>query len=231
MPAPFHDPVPRPPRPDRAGTQPGGLRDVDAADVAHLAKIAFWFAPACFIMLSMLWYFCFRNGWISGLLFGFLVLVNIPLAAVGVFVIHASVKGAAAGLVRTIYAEGDLAPPRAYPRQETLIARGQYGDAAGYYRDHLVIEPDDNEARLRLAVLLETHLGDDPGAEALYKEVRVRAPTPREEVAAANGLIDLYRRTGQRGRLIAELARFAERYRGSAAGAAAQRELAALKQA
>lgn len=229
MPGSFHDPIPRPPRPDRARSQPDEQRDVDSGEVANLVKIAVWFAPACFVMLSMLWYFCFRNGWISGVLFGFLVLLNLPLAAIGVFVIHASVGGAATGLVRTIYAEGDLPPPRAYPRQETLIARGQYAEAAGYYRDHLVIEPDDNEARLRLAVLLETHLGDDPGAEALYKEVRVRAPAPREEVAAANGLIDLYRRTGQRGRLIGELARFAERFRGSAAGAAARRELAELK--
>jgi hypothetical protein len=201
---------------------------VDSAEVANLVKVAVWFAPACFIMLSMLWYFCFQNEWISGPVFAVLVLLNLPLAAVGVFVIHASVEERLR-LVRTIYSQ-DL-PPRQYPRQETLIARGQYEEAAGYYRDHLVIEPDDNEARLRLAVLLETHLGDDPGAEALYKEVRARAPVPREEVAAANGLIDLYRRTGQRGRLIGELARFAERYSRSAAGAVARRELAELKRA
>lgn len=211
--------------------EPGRLEDVDSADVANLVKIAVWFAPACFIMLSMLWYFCFRSGWISGVVFGLLVLLNFPLAAVGVFVIHASIGGVASGLVRTIYSQGDLPPPRAYPRQETLVARGEYGEAAGYYRDHLVIEPGDNEARLRLAVLLETHLGDAPGAEALYKEVRVRAPAPREAVAATNGLIDLYRRTGQRGRLLGELARFAERYTGSAAGDAARRELAELKRA
>lgn len=229
MPPAFHDPIPRPPRPEPAVPDPDRLGDVDSAEVATLVKIAVWFAPACFIMLSMLWYFCFRNGWISGALFGFLVLLNLPLAAAGVFVIHASVGGAASGLVRTIYSQGNLPPPRAYPRQETLIARGQYAEAAGYYRDHLVIEPGDNEARLRLAVLLETHLGDAPGAEALYKEVRVRNPAPREEAAATNGLIDLYRRTGQRGRLLGELARFAERYRGSAAGEAARRELTELK--
>jgi len=226
----YQDPIPRPPRPEPAAPEPGRLRDVDSGDVANLLKVAVWFAPACFIMLSMLWYLFFRNGWISGPVFGLLVLLNFPLAAVGVFVIHASVAGAATGLVRTIYSEGDLPPPRAYPRQETLIARGQYEEAAGYFRDHLVIEPDDHEARLRLAVLLETRLNDPTGAEALYKEVRARRPTPREEVSAANGLIDLYRRTGDRGRLMVELARFAERYKGSKAGDAAGKELAALKQ-
>jgi hypothetical protein len=110
-----------------------------------------------------------------------------------------------------------------------LITRGQYQEAAGFFRDHLVIEPDDNEARLRLAVLLETRLDDPAGAEVLYKEVRARRPTPREEMGAANGLIDLYRRTGDRGRLIVELARFAERYRGSKAGDAAGKELSELK--
>jgi hypothetical protein len=203
---------------------------VDAGELAQLLQIAAWFAPACIIMLSFLWFFCFRNGWISGAVFGLLVVLNFPLSAVGVFVIRASVHGAAKGLVRTLYAEGDLPPPRTYPRQETLIARGQYQEAAGYYRDHLVVEPDDNEARLRLAALLEHHLGDDAGAEALYREVRAHAPRPREEAVAANGLIDVYRRTGQTGRLMGELARFAERYRGSAAGDAARRELTDLKQ-
>jgi hypothetical protein len=205
------------------------LRDVDSGDLAQLLQIAAWFAPACVIMLSFLWFFCFRNGWISGAVFGLLVVLNFPLAAVGVFVIRASVHGAAKGLVRTLYADADLPPPRTYPRQETLIARGQYEEAAGYYRDHLVVEPDDNEARVRLAALLERHLADDAAAEALYREVRAHAPLAREDVAAANGLIDLYRRTGQIGRLMGELSRFAERHGGSAAGDAARRELTALK--
>jgi hypothetical protein len=111
------------------------------------------------------------------------------------------------------------------------IARGEYREAAECFRDHLVIEPHDHEARLRLAFLLESRLADDAGAEALYKEVQSRRPTPREEAAATNGLIDLYRRTGRRDRLIVELARFAGRYRGTTAGEAAARELAELKRA
>ena len=67
------------------------------------------------------------------------------------------------------------------------------------------------------------------GAEALYKEVQARRPSPREEAAATTGLIDQYRRTGRRDRLIVELARFAARFRGTTAGDAARRELAELK--
>jgi hypothetical protein len=42
-------------------------------------------------------------------------------------------------------------------------------------------------------------------------------------------LIDLHRATGDRGGLMAELARFADRYRGTAAGEAARRELFGMK--
>jgi hypothetical protein len=56
-------------------------------------------------------------------------------------------------------------------------------------------------------------------------------PDPRQEMRAANGLIDLYRRTGRRDRLRVELARFADRYGGTAAGDAAAREVSELKNA
>lgn len=225
---PYQDPRRRgaPPAPEPDPTRP---RDYDLPDAADLLKIAFWFFPACVIMLSFLWYFCFDRGWISGGVFALLVVLNFPIAGVGVLLIHDAVRRSSAALVHTVYSAGSIPPPPSYPRQEAMIARGQYADAAAHFRDHLVIAPDDNEARLRLAALLETHLADPAGAEALYREVRARTPSAHEEISAGNGLIDLYRRTGQRGRLMVELARFAERYRGSAAGDAARRELMELK--
>src|SRR5258708_5288192 len=133
------------------------------------------------------------------------------------------------GFARTVLAGGDIAPPRTYPRQDVLIVRGQFAEAAGYFRDHLTLEPEDCDARLRLADLLERYLKDDAGAEREYLEVRRRATDPRHVMMAANGLIDLYRRAGNRGRSMVELARFAARYRGSAAGDAAARELKGMK--
>lgn len=228
MPPPYHDPIRRA-APTEGPVEPERPRDADLADAANLVKVAVWFAPACIIMLSMVWYFFHDKGWIPGPVFGLLVVLNFPIAAVGVFVIHAAIRGASAGLVHSLYSAGNVPPPRSYPRQEAMVARGQYVEAAEHYRDHLVVEPDDNEARLRLAVLYETQLAEPPAAEALYKEVRTRQPTPHEEITATNGLIDLYRRTGQRGRLVVELARFADRYSGSTAGEAARRELLELK--
>ena len=228
MPSPHQEPIRRAPPPERAA-DPTRPRDVDLPDAANLLKIVFWFVPACFVMLSFLWYFCYDRGWISAAVFGLLVLLNFPIAAVGAVAMHAAVKGASSALIRTISSAGDMPPLRTYPRQEAMIARGEYAEAAAHFRDHLVIEPDDHEARLRLAALLEAQLGDPDAAEVLYKEVRARGRTPHEQFAAANGLIDLYRRTAQRGRLVVELARFVERYRGSVASEAARRELLDLK--
>jgi tetratricopeptide (TPR) repeat protein len=214
---------------------PGGgrmtspLRDTDAADRAHLVKIAVWFGPAALIMLSGLWLFLADKGRISGWVCAVMLALDVPLVVLGVFAIDRVTTQASTSLVRTLYAAGDIAPPRTYPRQELLIVRGQYREAADYFRDHLTIAPDDHEARLRLAELLEKHLGDSAGAERLYLDVRRGNPDRGHEMRASNGLIDLYRAMGRRDRLLVELARFADRYRGTPGAAAAARLLTELK--
>ncbi len=207
----------------------GRLTNIDARDVASLLRITFWFAPACILILSFAWYRLWIIGTISGAQFGIFLVVDFPLAAIGVLVINALATRHAGDPLGGMATAGRRDRRPTYVRQEMLIARGEYAEAAAYFRDHLVVEPDDTEARLRLAHLLETRLADDAGAEALYKEVQSRHPSPEGETAATNGLIDLYRRTGRRDRLIVELAHFAERFRGSAAGEAARRELMELK--
>ena len=192
-----------------------------------------FFGPACFVMLSMLWYFFLRQQIISSAVFWVLVILNVPITIAGIFAIHRVVGATSTGLVKTMFAAGNIPPPPTYPRQDVLIVRGQYAEAADYFRDHIRIEPGDHEARLQLAHLLETRLpgGGHDEAERLYQEVRRMQPDPRQEMRAANGLIDLYRRIDRRDRLRVELARFADRYRGTAAGDAAARELSELKNA
>jgi tetratricopeptide (TPR) repeat protein len=207
------------------------LKDIDSAERAQLLKVAVFFGPPCFVMLTLASYFCARQQWISGGVFLLLVVLNVPLTIAGIFAIHRATGAASTGLVKTIFAAGDIPPPPTYPRQDVMIARGQYAEAADYFRDHIRIEPGDHEARLQLAHLLETRLQGHDEAERLYQDVRRMKPDPRQELRAANGLIDLYRRTGRRDRLRVELARFADRYRGTAAGDAAARELRELKAA
>lgn len=208
-----------------------GPQYTDATDVIRLFRVATWFGPACFIMLSFLWGFMWNKGWISGGVFVFLLILNVPLTIAGIFLIHRAVGQVSVFMVKTIFADGDIAPPPTYPRQDVLIVQGKYADAADCFRDHLTIEPGDHEARLQLAHLLETRLKGYDEAERLYLEIRNAEPgaSPYEQMRAANGLIDLYRKLGRTGRLSVELARFVERYRGSPQAAGAARELTELK--
>jgi hypothetical protein len=207
------------------------LRDIDAADRAHLLKVAVFFGPACFVMLSLLWYFMHKREWISGGVEAMLTVLNIPVTIGAIFAIHRAVGAASSGLVKTIFAVGDIAAPRTYPRQDVLIAQGNYGEAADWFRDHLRIEPGDHEARLRLAQLLETQLKGFDEAERLYLEIRNAPADKKQQLRTANGLIDLYRKTGRIDRLKAELARFADQYRGTPLADGVARELSELKDA
>src|SRR5258708_11504687 len=112
------------------------------------------------------------------------------------------------------------------------MVEGEYGEAADWFRDHIRIEPGDHEARLRLAHLLEMQLQGFDEAERLYLEIRDAEPPAdkREQLRAANGLIDLYRKLGRTGRLKVELARFVARYQGSSLADVAARELQELKE-
>ena len=201
----------------------------DEDDGLIVLRIALYFGPACFIMLSALWFKLLRDGLISTGVFVALLVVNLPITVAGVRLIAHSVSRTSVVLAKTLLAAGDIPPPRSYPEQDLLIARGRYAEAAEYFRDLVRVDPDDCDPRLRLADLLERHLADPAGAEQEYLEVRRRSADPRRQFAVTNALIDLYRRTERRDRLKVELARLADRYRGTAHGDAAARELKELK--
>lgn len=201
----------------------------DSVDRLQIMRIGLYFGPACFILLTAAWSKLLTDNLISTGVFLLLLGLNIPITLAGVALIYHSVTRASVGLANTLLAAGDIAPPRTYPRQDVLIVRGEYVEAAAYFRDHLRIDPDDCDARLRLADLLERYLADPAGAEREYLDVRRRSPDARREFAATNGLIDLYRRIGRRDRLMVELARLADRHPGTPQGDAAARALRELK--
>jgi hypothetical protein len=205
------------------------VKGPEHSDGVDAFRIAIYFVPACCILLTAAWFSLLARGVVSGLVFVALLLLNLPIALTGVWLINLSLRHASVTLGRALLAAGDIPPPPSYPSQDLLIAQGRYAEAADYFRDHIRITPDDVGARLRLADLLDRHLGDTAGAEAELLAVRNRARDPRAEFAATTGLIDLYRKLGRRDRLTVELARCADRYRGTAPGAAAARELRELK--
>jgi hypothetical protein len=206
------------------------MKTIDAADRAHLIKALVLFTPPCFIMLGALWYFLSVKGVVAPEVALVLTVLSLPASVWGAFALNSTIGQGSRSFVNVVYAWGGSAPQApSYPRQELLIARGEYAEAAEYFRDHIRINPQDLDARLRLASLLERHLRDDDGAERLYLDVRRLATDRNYEFAASNGLIDLYRRGGRAARLRVELGRFAERFRGSAEARHAARELMDLK--
>jgi len=151
--------------------------------------------------------------------------IGAGLGAVSFFVIGK----ASHGLVTALTSAGSSPPRASTSFEESLIAAGRYREAGAALASRLEANPTDHDLRLTLADLAATHLADAATAEAKYREVLIGAATPDQVFRASNGLIDLYRRQGERGRLMAELARFADRYRNTRAGAAAKRELGELK--
>ncbi len=203
------------------------LRDVDSAEVADRLRVFVWLGCAAFTLLGVVEFLQFG----SGPRFFLLLALNIPfLILVGSLLIWV-VNRAASGWVHTVSGAGNIAPAASFSLQESLIIRGRYAEAAESFRAHIAANPVDNDARLALAKLCSAHLDDPAGAERLYQDVRRHQPTPRQESMASNQLIDLHRATGEHGRLKSELARYADRYAGTRAGAEAKRMLMELKEA
>lgn len=135
------------------------------------------------------------------------------------------------GLVAAMTGTGNLKRAPSYSLQESLLARGRFEEAEQAFEVHLGSHPEDLDARLALAALVRDHHRDPARAERLFLEARAGRPTRDQEFTIANALIDLYRTTGQAGREMTELARFAERYDGTEAGRRAREALRRLKAA
>jgi hypothetical protein len=205
------------------------MKAFETHDATDIARIGVFFGPPCIIILSAAWFFLLAKGLISPRTFVWLMLANIPITVGGVIVIFFAVRSTAVGVAHMATAAGNIPPPPSYPNQDLLIARGKYREAADYFRDHIRIAPEDMDARLRLADLLERHLGDLAGAEQQFLAVRRLSNEPRLEIPVTNGLIDVYRKQGRRALLKSELARLVERQRGTALGEGAARELRELE--
>jgi hypothetical protein len=144
---------------------------------------------------------------------------------------YGAIGAVAGGVVGMLTGAGNLKPSPSFSYQEALVMQGKHQEAVDAYRAHLTTHPDDHDARLALADLLVGPMALPVEAERELLAVRAGGASEKQEFVAAQALIDLYAATGQRGKQMAELARFAERYRGTVDGAAAKRVLAALKDA
>lgn len=171
--------------------------------VQSLLGLAWWFTPAAIVVGAMVGEAVYRLS-------------------------HQS----ATGLFRILFAARGIDAGPGFSAEDALIMQGRHAQAADSFRAWLAQHPADHEARLRLASLAIDHLARPEEAEPLLITVRDSPmASPRQEAAARQALIDLFARTGATGRQMAELARFADRYRGTPAGDAARETLHRMKDA
>lgn len=176
-------------------------------------------------------YLLYHRHQVGGLGAAGILLLGSASGALVTTLISRGTTATSKGLVTVMTGAGNIKAAPSFSYQESLVARGRFDEAEQAYRDHLAAEPNDLDARLALAALVRDHARDSARAEHLFLEARALGPTPPQEYAIANALIDLYQRTGQTGRQMAELARFADRYRGTDGGNRAREALRRLKEA
>lgn len=125
-----------------------------------------------------------------------------------------------------ILAAGDIKHQHEFSIQESLIARGRFDEAAESFRTHLLEFPDDIPARLRLATLHLRERKDHRAAEDELLAIRRRRHDRGTAMYLANHLVDLYRASGQTGKLMAELKRMMRDWPGTPMADGAARLLA-----
>lgn len=202
----------------------------DAAERAQFLKLLVRLGGPGFLLLAVGEYRALDTGMISLGWFGVLFASNLPFLLLVSGVLFDIIDRTATGFTNTVLGIGHLPPEPAHSACESLAARGFYPEAVQAFREWITDHPDDNLARIKLAELHRLHLGDPEEAERLYREVRDRRPQPGHEFLASNLLIELYRATGRTDRLMVELAKFADRQRGTRAGREAGRLLAEMKE-
>ena len=163
------------------------------------------------------------------LLFGLPPWIGIPLAFLLTFVTRVVSAGFATQMISRLHSAGTVAHQHEFSIQESLIARGRFDEAVESFRAHLREFPDDVPARYRLATLHLRERNDPAAAEEELLALRRRPLDPATGLLISNHLIDLYRATGQRGRLMAELTRMSKEHAGSATAEGAAKLLEELK--
>ena len=106
--------------------------------------------------------------------------------------------------------------------------RGQFIEAVDSFKAIVADDPGNIDARMRLGALLERECNDPAAAEQCYRVVRRLTPTPEQDWAASNALIELHQRTGDVAKLRIELQRIARQYPALSIGAEALRRLGLL---
>lgn len=163
-----------------------------------------WFLPVCLV-----------GGW---------------LTVSGGVLLAATYTGRAAS---TLYAPSGRSTPRKeeHSQAESLVARGLYEEAVTAFELAALKDPLEPTPYLRVARIKRDHLGEfEEAARWFRRALRESQAPPGVALLARKELVELYTyRMGAPQRALPELARMADELAGSAEGAWAEAEYAAIK--
>lgn len=158
---------------------------------------------------------CVAAGWLA-------------VSAATLVLVHA-VGGAAS----TLYAPDGRSTPKKkeYSQAESLVARGLYQEAVTAFELAVLEDPTEPTPYLRVARIKRDHLAElEDAARWFRRALRESQAPPGVALLARKELVELYtHRMGAPERALPELARMAEELAGSAEGAWAAAEYAAIK--
>lgn len=145
------------------------------------------------------------------------------IVAIGVipfcYLLTRAVRGASALFAETaiggLFSAGNIKRQHEFSKQETLIIRGQLDEAVESFRLHLMEFPDDIAGRYRLATLHLRERNDPAAAEGEFQNIRRRPHDRSMAMLLANHFVDIYRASGQTGKLMAELNKMMKEWPGT----------------
>lgn len=205
------------------------LRDRDTADDIQRLQTLAWSGVG--LILGML------LGALLSDKFGWPLLPSMVGAAIviaaGIYAITRLITvgaGRAAGIIHN--PSGSSTPyAHSYSQAESMVAQGDYRNAATLYRDYINADPTDGEACLRLARLLRDHLRRYDEAARWFRAARQRGKQSlRVELLITRELIEMaLAQQHDPPRATPELARLAQRFPGTPEARWAREELADIR--
>src|SRR5690349_4373349 len=148
-------------------------------------------------------------------IFAFPLWVALPVAFGLTFLTRVGGAYFAKNTIGAVQAAGNIKRQHEFSKQESMIARGRFDEAAESFEVHLLEFPDDLPARYRLATLHLRERNDPAAAEAEFLNIRRRPHDRSMAMLLANHFVDLYRATGQKGKLLAELTKMMKEWPGT----------------
>ena len=207
----------------RSGHRPFAEEAMDR----NIGVQVFFLTMVCWLFAGVL-----MGSALYGTTAGILTVLIVPFACYGFTRGLRRIQGRVAEtVIGGLTSAGNIKYQQGFSIQESLIARGRFDDAVASFRAHLDAQPDEIPARYRLATLHLRERNDPAAAEAEFLALRRRPLDRGTALLVSNHLVDLYRATGQRGKLMAELMRMIKEHPGTPVGAGAAKLLEEVRRA